>query len=293
MENNKLNAVFQYIDDVLTEDDNNLQLLTEDLNDELKRINEKLNPFFKTIIGIMSVWGAIIIPIQIFDWVFSLILFGIFGIFMLILFFIKIHIISRIRNATMNRKYMYIKKRKCFLNIRKEINFYHNARVDVFLQKEDMFTEKVNRNILWALYNLANAFNIFNLDYQKLLYKASFTYDEKLECIDTYFKLHSKLLDTILLLSEYQTKGLPFFIKDQIRLLINDHLKYLPEYYLQPDAKIPSDFDISLSDWIHFRFGGMRKLYKYAGYQKTNLIYNTLFRKRFFIDRNFNVLKIK
>ena len=96
----------------------------------------------------------------------------------------------------------------------------------------------------------------------------------------------------ILLLSEYTSKAIPFFIRDEINLLVRDHLNYLPKYYMQPDAKIEPNFDISLSDLVQLRYGGIRKLYKELGYQKTNLVFNTMFRKRFFIDKDWNIIKI-
>ena len=187
---------------------------------------------------------------------------------------------------------MFIKKRKFFLNIRKEINFYHHSRVDIFIKEEDTFSDKVNRTILWALYNLDVAYNMFNLDYYKLLYKTSTNKETKRECIDNYFKIHSKLLEIILLLNEYKSKALPFFIKDEINSLVRDHLNLIPKYYMQPDANIEPDFDIPLSDLVQLRFGGIRQLYKDVGYQKSNLFFNTMFRKRFFIDKDLNVIKI-
>jgi len=294
MDNNtKINAVYQYIDDIIAQTDNDKKVLNENLREYLKKINENFAPYIRAFIGIMSAWGTIIIPIQIFDFTLSLILLGILGNVILILYLTKRHIISKINDAIDYRQSMYIKKRKCFLSIKKDINFYHHSRVDIFLKEDNIFSDKVNRTILWTLYNLDFGFNIFNLDYYKLLYKTTHTYEGKRECIDTYFKMHTKLLEIILILNTYKSKALPFFIKDEINFLIRDHLNFIPKYYMQPDAKIQPNFDISLSDFIEFNFGGMRKLYKDAGYQNANLIYNTLFRKRFFIDKNLKVLEIK
>ena len=222
----------------------------------------------------------------------SLVLFGILGLVMLILYLLKRHLISQINDALDYRKLMLINKRMCFLHIRKEMNFYQHSRVDMFLKQEDLFSDKVNRTILWALYNLDLAYTMFNLDYFKLLYKISITNEQKRECIDDYFIMHSKLLGTILLLNEYIQKPLPFFIRDEILSLVKNHLKLVPKYYMQPDANIEPDFDISLSDLVQLRFGGIRQLYKDAGYQQTNVIFNTMFRKRFFIDKDLNVIKI-
>jgi len=291
-DSSKLNGVYQYIDDIIAQTENDEKYLNESLKDSLKTINDTFTPYFRIFLGIMSAWGGIIIPIQIFDFTSSLVLFGILGIIMLILYLLKRRMISGINSALNYRKFMYINKIRCFLNIRKEINFYHHSRVDMFLKQEDVFSDKVNRNIMWTLYNLNLAYDMFNLDYYKLLYKISITNEQKRECIDNYFNIHSKLLETILSLNEFITKPLPFFIRDEILSLVKNHLNLIPKYYMQPDATIEPNFDISLSDLVQLRFGGIRQLYKDAGYTQTNVIFNTMFRKRFFIDKDLNVIKI-
>lgn len=291
-ENSKLNGVYRYIDDIIVQTENGEKYMDESFKHYIKLIDDNFTPYFRAFLGIMSAWGVIVIPIQLFDFRLSLILFGFFGVVILILYLLKKHLISRIYDVIDHRKFMYVTKRKCFLNIRKEMNFYQHSRVDIFLKQEDLFSDKVNRTTMWALYNLDLAYTRFNLNYYKLLYKISKNNKQKLECINNYFKIHSTLLDTILLLNEYMSKPLPFFIGDEIHSLVQNHLEYIPEYYMQPDAHIEPLFDISLSDLIQLSFGGLRQMYKDAGYLQANLILKNMFRKRFFIDKNLNVLKI-
>lgn len=292
MTETRLQIINQFIEDVVKEADD-LSDFYVDLSDQ---DNDNITSNSNVLLGGIGFFATVLISgsfISSAENNIGFFLFLILGSSAFSVYLRRNRELRRRNNAYGEMLSILSQKKSVFLKIRKLMNFYQHNRVEMFIKKEDRFTEKIYRNSLLALHNLDLSYDYFDFEYKKKLFIFQDGEIKKV-IFKKYLERYENMLETYRSLDDTLTKALPFFIRDEIRNIMNDNRKFIPINYLEPCAKLKQhDFYVSMNDFINFRFGGLRKFYKTLGYQEGNLFTNTLFRKKFLLDQNFNVLKIK
>ena len=291
MTNYMLDALNQFVEDVINETDDLIDLYLNKSKEDEKNIVSNSNVLF-TFLGFIAtaLISGFFISSNDMNATISLVVIG--GLILIL--YLRRNRELRKRNNAYGEKYSILSTKKlAFLRIRKLMNFYQFALDPVINKNTEVFTEKVYRDSLIALRTLEQSYDFFDFEFKKLFFIFQDLEMKKIT-FSLFLMKYSTILNEFRLLNNELDHRLPYFIADEITILMKDNEKYLPVNYKEPCAKvIPHNFYVSMIDYVYFKYGGLRNYYKTFGYQKSNLFFNTKFRKKFLLDQNFNILKIK
>ena len=280
-----------FIIDLLDETSEKYNIIFKSTKDETDNIKENYRYVFT---GLTMIFGLIVALIASNHIEFTI------GI---ILIFIEF-IISQLILLQRQRKLKHIhnaygeyiarigQKRRMFLKIKKEINYWENVRADIVIKKGDYLTPKNIRTALHAIEIINYSYNLYFIEiFKKIL---PFVGDDmKSTIIRSIIISINKSVEVMKVLTDISTKPLPFYLRDIIYSIINDNKKYVPRYFKEPTAKSDYEFYVNYKDYMSISYGGPFNMIKKFGLRNFGLHMHIIKNLDFLLDENFNIVKTR
>lgn len=276
-------VLIEYINDVIEETSDEYGLIFGKTMEEITNVKESYNYLFTGI----SVFAAFIIALTSTSKIELSV--GISILFIDLVSGLLILLKRQRRMRKLNDAYgehisILGQKKRRFLKIRKDIHYWE------YITKP--FPPNVIRNSLIALETIDSSYELYKIGIYERLFPL-LTLENKKIIFWATLKYIKASISFARDLQHVSSKLLPFFIQNEIRDIFNDNRKYIPDYFMLPNAEPNYEIYVNSRDYVELRFDGALKFIKKYGF-KVFALYNKAIKPyEFLLDEDFNIVKYR